>query len=68
MYTLTEIDLPEGWRPAADSNNVAAGWVAIERIENKRGVEDAIYRAADGAILDLKRWPDRQPRSDRRGP
>lgn len=52
-YTLTEIDLPEGWRPAVDSNNVAAGWVAIERTESGRAVEAAIYRASDGAILDL---------------
>lgn len=52
-YTLTEIALPEGWSPTADSNNVAAGWAVIERTESGRVVEAAIYRAADGAILDL---------------
>ena len=52
-YTLTEIDLPEGWRPIGGSNNVAAGWVVIYRMEGEKAVENAIYRASDGAILDL---------------
>lgn len=52
-YTLTEIDLPEGWSPTVGSNNVAARWVAIYRMEGEKAVENAIYRASDGAILDL---------------
>lgn len=52
-YTLTEIDLPEGWSPTVDSNNVAAGWAVIERLESERVVEAAVYRASDGTILDL---------------
>ncbi len=52
-YTLTEIALPKGWYPTADSNNVAAGWVVLARTESGRVVEQAIYRAADGVILAL---------------
>lgn len=51
-YALTEIALPEGWSPTADSNNMAAGWAAIQRVENERVAEEAIYRA-DGTVLDL---------------
>lgn len=51
-YTLTAVELPQGWEPTGDSNNVAAGWVTIQRREDGRTVEEAIYRA-DGKILDL---------------
>ena len=52
-YTLTPVELPQGWVPTADSNNVAAGWAAIQRVENETVTEDAIYRA-DGTVLDLE--------------
>ena len=49
-YTLTEIDLPEGWRPAASSYSVADGWTPIKKIESERVAETAIYRS-DGALF-----------------
>lgn len=51
-YTLTPVELPEGWVPTADSNKVAAGWAAIQRVENDTVAEEAICRA-DGAVLGL---------------
>ena len=51
-YTLTEMALPQGWVPTADSNNAAAGWATIQRVENEAVAEEAICRA-DGKILSL---------------
>lgn len=51
-YTLTAVELPQGWVPTGGSNNVAAGWVTVERREDGRIVEEAIYRS-DGKILGL---------------
>lgn len=65
-YTLTEIDLPEGWSPTGDFNNVAAGWVFIERIENG-AFERAVYLAADGAIRSLDGYFTYSPGPARRG-
>lgn len=57
-YTLTEIPLPEGWALSPEGDNdAAAGWTVIVRTEESgRVVEEAIYRASDGAILDLDGW------------
>lgn len=51
-YTLTAVTLPVGWVPTADSNNVAAGWAGIQRVENGQVVEEGILRA-DGTVMAL---------------
>lgn len=52
-YTLTAVTLPEGWVPTADSQNVAAGWATIQRVENDTVAEEAICRS-DGTVLGLE--------------
>lgn len=49
-YTLTEIALPEGWSPAGSSYSVADKWTPVQRIENERVAETAIYRS-DGTLF-----------------